>query len=165
MLAPDRNHDQPIITIDRREKYPWVFDAPSVVQKLDVGDYSLLGFHNEVAIERKSLGNVIGSLSYERTRFEPELQRGRDLQCFCVIIEANWQDVFNKNYRSEMSPNAVRESVIAFQVRYGTPFIFTGSRSLAARLCESYLLRFLQEKKPGQLTRQILHEIKSRQNR
>ena len=80
---------------------------------LETGDYSLANLESQVAIERKSIDDLIACLTTERDRFERELQRGRSLDYFALVIEGSLMDLANGNYRSEMSPKAALQSLFA----------------------------------------------------
>ena len=137
------------ILIDSREQLPFAFggyEAALEVVGLPVGDYSLPGFEDRIAIERKSLDDLVGCLMGDnRARFERELARGRHYDLFVVVIEASLADVSQGRYRSEMKPAAALQSVIAFMVRYRVPFIWAGSRSGAEYVTYSMLAKYLRE--------------------
>lgn len=139
---------QVILIQDTREQlgYSDLFEAPCVVEALAVGDYSVVGMTHLVAVERKSLTDLLQSLTHERDRFERELSRARALQRFYVMIEANAADVLAGRFgeRSQANPRSVWESICCFSVRY-CPFIFAGDRMTGARLTESLLQKFVRE--------------------
>lgn len=136
------------IIADTREQEPFTFEHErygGVVvsrEKLDTGDYSLPGLTDKVAVERKSLPDLIACLSHERERFERELQRAAALDAFAVVIEASRQDVVAHNYRSKMLPHAILKSILAFSVRYSAKFFFSGSRSGAEYDCYGFLEQY-----------------------
>ncbi|MCG2772494.1 MAG: ERCC4 domain-containing protein [Desulfobacterales bacterium] len=135
--------------IDTREQQPFTFTGYDVVTgtaTLSVGDYSLPGFEDRAAIERKSLDDLIGCLmNSSRARFERELARGRHYDLFAVVVEASLADVSQGRYQSAMKPQAALQSIITFQVRYRTPFIWAGSRK-AAEYCTYWTLaKYLRE--------------------
>lgn len=136
---------QPVLLIDSREQRPLSFTGPTQRVTLATGDYSVLGLEDRVAIERKSLDDLIRCLSTDRERFERELARARGYNYFAVVVEGRWSDVLDGQYRSAMQPNAVFESISALSVRYGVPFLFAESRSIAARMVESLLLKYTRE--------------------
>ncbi|WP_241160230.1 hypothetical protein [Desulfovibrio sp. ZJ369] len=55
-----------------------------VAGSLTVGDYSLEGLTDKVAVERKELPDLVQCLGRERERFERELQRGMPLDAFAA---------------------------------------------------------------------------------
>ena len=136
------------VTIDSREQTPFTFShekyGVEVVRgALTVGDYSLAGLEDKVAVERKSLPDLVQCLGRERDRFERELQRGAALDAFCVVVEAGWQDLLRGEYRSRLKPHAACQSVAAFMSRYRVPFMFAGSRTAAEYVTWSFLRQYL----------------------
>lgn len=138
-----------IILTDTREQLPYPFDRWPVDIKeagLSTGDYSLLGFEDKAAIERKSLNDLISCLKGKnRDRFEKELSRARSYELFIVVIEADLFQIASKNYHSVMNPDAVLQSITAFHIRYGIPFLFCGDRSGAEYMTYSLLQKYLYE--------------------
>lgn len=139
-----------IIQIDTREQQPFTFSAWPDVEvtraTLPTGDYSLAGFESVIACERKELNDLIACLQNgNRERFERELARGAALHRFCVLVEGTLEDIKNGRYRSQMKPTAALQSLFAFQIRYGTAFLFCGNRAGAEYACYSLLAKYLQE--------------------
>lgn len=122
------------------------FTAPCEVQYLKTRDYSVKGFEDKVAIERKTIDDLVGCLGKSRERFERELQRATDFQFFAVLVESSYFELSEGIYRSRLHPRSGVESVSAFEVRYNIPFLFCGNQELAARKCESLLRKFHREK-------------------
>jgi|SRR5208337_45855 len=138
------------ILIDTREQLPFTFTrfASAIVEQsaLPVGDYSLPGFEDRAAIERKSLEDLIGCLKGgNRERFERELARAQHYELFAVMVEASLEDVAKGRYRSEMKSQAALQSIFAFQVRYRVPFIWAGGRADAEYVTYSLLEKYLAE--------------------
>ncbi len=155
-----------VILIDSREQAPFAFegfnDVVTEITGLPTGDYSLAGFEHMVAVERKELDDLIGCLQgTNRERFERELSRGATLHRFCVVVEATLGDVSRHHYRSRMEPKSALQSLFAFQVRYGTTFLFCGSQAGAEYACHGFLSKYLYEVERG-FTRAIRagHELK-----
>jgi ERCC4-type nuclease len=140
---------QPTICIDTREPegggWEPYFTVPTVRQKLDSGDYSLLGCEEWICVERKTGDDLVICLSHSRQRFIDELRRAQRISEFYVISECTYQDILLGRYRSEMNSRAAWESFIALQGRYKIPFLFAANIETAARLCESILLRWFRE--------------------
>ena len=137
------------IIVDSREQAPFAFEHDRYgvqIQQgaLTVGDYSLVGLTDKVAVERKSLPDLVQCLGRERERFERELQRGAALDAFAVVIEAAWPDLAGGNFRSQLNPHAACQSVLAFMSRYRTPFLFAGSRPAAEYVTWGFLRQFLE---------------------
>lgn len=133
------------ILIDTREQKPYSFETDSVTGTLSTGDYSVCGLENHVSIERKELNDLIGCLSKGRERFERELFRGKSLDYFALVVEADLQDIANHAYRSKMLPRAVLQSLMTFSIRYKMPIWFCGNRQYAERITESLLTKYCKE--------------------
>ena len=113
---------------------------------LPAGDYSLPGFEDRVSIERKELNDLIACLmNGHRARFERELTKLRFYELRAIVVEAALEDVSKGRYRSEMKPHAALQSIFAFQVRYGIPFIWAGNRAGAEYATYSLLEKYLGE--------------------
>ena len=139
------------IKVDSREQKAYDFlsqagDIEVTVGTLNVGDYSIEGLEDVVALERKSLPDLIMCLGTERARFEREMLRARGMESFAVVVEANWQDMLDGKYRSAMHPAAAAASIQAFSSRYRIPFFFTGSRKNGEAFVAGYLRQFLRGK-------------------
>jgi len=97
------------ILIDTREQSPWSFTeirgrsdqkyrpliVPVKIAGLPTGDYSIDGLTDFVAIERKSLPDLYGTILGDRERFERELSRLQviaDSGFAAVICEGRWMD-------------------------------------------------------------------------
>jgi len=135
------------IVVDTREQRPYNFNEHVVEvfkQKLNTGDYSLVGYEDRVALERKSIDDLIGCLITGRDRFKRELERARELDHFAVIVECSMEDVVQGRYRSKLNPHAALQSIIAFQARYGTSFIWAGSRDRGEYMTYWMLEKYLR---------------------
>ena len=138
------------IVADSREQRPFSFrgapyDGVTVEGgTLAVGDYSLAGLTDKVAVERKELADLVACLGRERDRFERELARGAALDAFAVVVEASWADLASGNYRSRINPHAACQSVLAFAGRYRVPFLFAGSRAAAEYVTWGFLRQYLE---------------------
>lgn len=121
------------VIVDTREQTPFLFqgiraDAKDKRRPIEInivnrclssGDYSLDGFESRVAIERKSLSDLYGTLGKGRQRFEKELQRLAMYDFAAVVVEAAWLEILGTPPdRSQLHPLTVYRSVIAWQQRY-----------------------------------------------
>jgi hypothetical protein len=138
------------IIIDTREQTPFFFagehytDVTTERAGLTTGDYSLAGLVDKVAVERKSLPDLIACLGWERDRFELELARAGGLAAFAVVVEADWETIARGEYRSRLDPHKACQSIAAFISRRRVPFIFAGSRAGAEYMTWSFLRQYLK---------------------
>jgi ERCC4-type nuclease len=117
------------ILVDSREQLPYTFTGldvivPTAVVGLPTGDYSIEGHESEVAIERKSLSDLYGSVTWGRGRFEREVQRLSELSAFAaVMVEATWPQIadpssFDPTWQNRTKPEAVVNTIAAWAIRY-----------------------------------------------
>jgi ERCC4-type nuclease len=122
---------------DTREQAPYTFACitpPPLVEvaTLASGDYSLRGFENQVAIERKSLADLFGTVGQGRDRFERELERLSHFRFAAVVIEAGFETIRQRPpVRSRLKPKTVFRSMIAWMIRYGVHFERCPNRAAA----------------------------------
>lgn len=139
------------IVCDTREQKPYLFTGPQYegveVERaaLQTGDYSLVGLESIVAVERKSLDDLIQSMGRARERFEKELARGQALQAFAVVIEGSFLDLRDGNYGPRMWPKAACQSVLALSQRYRVAFLFAGNRAGGEYAVHGFLKHFLED--------------------
>ena len=133
-----------IIKVDSREQRPYEFEN-SEVGTVPVGDYSIMGLENHVAVERKTLDDLIGCLTKDRERFEKELHKARALDYFALVIEASLSDLVNGRFRSKMGPKSAVQSLLTFSIRYRLPIFFAENREYGARVTESLLVKYARE--------------------
>lgn len=153
------------ILVDRREQAPFSFaglqaDArdgggPLVVTlrgaTLESGDYSLAGFADRIAVERKSIADLFGTIGQGRERFERELARLDRLDFAAVVVEAEWSDVLtNPPRHTQLSPKTVFRSVLAWQQRWrGVHWWFCSNRRHAEVTTFRMLERWLKDETKG----------------
>ena len=139
------------IIVDSREQCPYTFAPPryegvtAQTATLTTGDYSLAGLQDRIALERKSLDDLTGTLTKGRERFERECERGRGMDYFGLIIEASLEDIRAHKYQSQMTPQSLLQSLAAFSVRYGLHVHWCGSRAGGEYMTYSLLAKYLRE--------------------
>lgn len=145
------HHPLPAIIIDTREQRPYSFETATITRKLDIGDYSLSGFEDSFAIERKELNDFIGCMINKegcenRDRFERELTRAQDkLRRLWILVEADFRDVTAGRYRSEIKVASVVATIVAWQNRYPIQIVWGGDRAKSARLAHIILERSFRD--------------------
>jgi len=140
----------PIVLCDTREQTPLPIRAYPVEREgLPVGDYSIRGFHDwsnpAFAVERKSLNDLIGSLTFGRERFWKELEKLRQFRFAALVIEADRTDIEQHTYRSAATPESVFQSLTAIMVRCNIHVVFCGDADGAARMVESMVRQFARK--------------------
>jgi ERCC4-type nuclease len=133
--------DELMFVVDTREQKPYRLE-PCEVRALPTGDYSVAGLEDHVAIERKSLDDLVGCLTQDRERFKRELERGQAMDYFALVVEATLEDLARGRYKSEMSVKSAVQSVLALSVRFRLPVWFVHNRIHGCRVTESLLTKF-----------------------
>lgn len=140
--------------VDTREQTPWTLDPIRTVRrKLDTGDYSVNGLEHVVALERKSLGDLLGCIGGDRERFEANIERLLTYPSRAIIVESTWEFFLSGNWsefgprepggprflkKVRIYPNAAIGSVLGWMER-GIPIIFAGVPHQAS-LCAARFL-------------------------
>lgn len=151
-----------VVVVDQREKRPFGFASVRAdaregggvltvrtrVGLLPSGDYSLDGLEAEVAVERKSLDDLYGTLGSWRDRFERELERLSLMRFAAVVVESEVSEVIaHPPPRSMLNPKTVVRSVLAWQQRYPrVHWWFCPGRDVAEAITLRILDRFHRDR-------------------
>ena len=105
-------------------------------QKLESGDYSIktktneniglpeITLENLCCVERKkTLDELIGNLTNGRDRFFREFKRFNG-KLVVVVEENSYKDVVTQNYRSQMNPVALNNSIMKLSSEYGSEVVW-----------------------------------------
>lgn len=149
------------VLVDHREKLPYEFAGlradqaeggrPLVIGwhtcHLATGDYTLDGYAHRIAVERKSLEDLYGTLGQHRDRFVDELHRLNLLEWACVVVEAEWSRIlYDPPTFSQLRPKTISRSVIAWQQRFPrVHWLFVPDRRHGEAFTFQVLRRFLKE--------------------
>jgi DNA excision repair protein ERCC-4 len=138
---------EPIIVIDSREQDPIVFyKLASQRGTLVTGDYSVKGLEHLFAVERKTIGDLVGCcVGSNRERFERELHRLRGFRFKRLLVVGTEGEILKGDYRSNIKPAAVLGTLRAFEVRYDVPVVFCESVENAANRIESWVFWYARE--------------------
>lgn len=146
--AITRQIPKPTILIDTREQRPFNFSrfdnwcAGEQRVALETGDYSVAGMESVIALERKSLPDLLMTLSHNRSRFIRECERMMDYPHRAILIEASYEEV-KSPYAGEFSqahPNGISGSLDAIEARFHIPIIYASRhRILSEEKAASWL--------------------------
>jgi DNA excision repair protein ERCC-4 len=132
------------LVIDTREQEPYSFDPKLVApvrRALPAGDYSIAGLERDVAVERKTLDDFVGTVIRARDRFHRELAKLGEYHRACVVVEGTLADLLTGKYTSRAHPESIFGSALAITVDYGVPVFFCSNRQAACHFVQGYLLR------------------------
>jgi DNA excision repair protein ERCC-4 len=119
-----------------------------------VGDYSIAGLEDQVAVERKSVQDLFNCCSPlgSRDAFIRACARLGKLEFSALVIEGSLMKILRGTEFSDVHPNAVLGTLEALAVRWGIQPWFASSRALAEELTacllhKAYQLATLQRKR------------------
>ncbi|RPH49079.1 MAG: hypothetical protein EHM85_15100 [Desulfobacteraceae bacterium] len=143
-----RQIPKPVVLIDTREKLPFDFSrfpnwiAEEKRQKLKAGDYSVEGMGNLIALERKTLSDLITTLMQERPRFFSLCKKLAKYKWRALLVEASYEDIkspYDADY-TMAHPNAVSGTLDALEAKFGIPVIYASQyKPLAEEKAASWL--------------------------
>lgn len=135
-----------IITDTREQKPLW----GNIFSKLEVGDYSLDGYENEIAIERKSLPDLFHTLGQGHKRFKNELERADKLKYFAIVVEGTYTQALKKYFDgsvySQMKGSLIVKIMFTLHIKYGINIFFCDGRAEAKKLIQSIFDAYLKTK-------------------
>lgn len=149
------------IIVDTREQRPYKFagivgdvkdggrlvSVPLHGDCIPAGDYSIQGWTDKVAVERKSKADLYSTLGSGRARFGRELERLDSLWWAAVVVEADWRELLQEPPPySRLLPKTVYRSVVAWQMRFpSVHWWMCPGREFAERTTFRLLERFWKE--------------------
>ena len=142
-----RQIPKPVVLVDTRERDPLDFSGfPNWIggerrQKLGAGDYSVEGMEGLLALERKTLPDIVATVMQHRVRFFRMCERLARCRWRALLIEASYGEVKSPYGCYTLAhPNAVSGTLDALEARYGIPVIYASSyRHLAEEKAASWL--------------------------
>ena len=127
-----------IAIIDSREQTPLDLEPLTTITcTLTTGDYSVRGLEHVVAIERKSLQDLVACVGSDRERFDREVQRLLAYPVRILVIESSWEAIeshepINPQWRGKVSKEAVLGSLMGWQAA-GLSVHMSGDHERAGR--------------------------------
>ena len=131
-----------IIIVDSREQQPYAFSCETVNKALVAGDYSVVGFEDRIAVERKSLHDYVNTVIHEYGRFSRELLLLSTYAKACVAVEADLDAVLRGMRQDDLrgaKPESVLGATLHIMLEFGVPVVWCGSRQAARAFTEMYL--------------------------
>ncbi len=139
---------KPTVVIDSAEHMGYTFKrftnwfSGTVRKRLPAGDYTLLGMENEIAIERKTLPDLVNSIIQERANFILRCERLASFKKKCFVIEGTLSQLKTPYMESHAHPNAVLGSIMAAQERWDITVHFLDDFLLAEEFVASMLSKY-----------------------
>ena len=155
------------VQVDTAEQLPYTFqglrtnadkgnkpiEVPTVRKHLKTGDYSILGHHNGIVIERKSKEDLYASVA-RRENFEDRLNRMEEIHdaggLAFIMVENGRRHVINHPPKhSDYNPKALNRTILAWEIRYRAKWMFIGGRDYAEAMTFRILERWWAEYNKG----------------
>jgi hypothetical protein len=139
---------RPVVVIDSQEHMGYKFErftnwfSGTIRRRLPVGDYTLQGMEEEVAVERKTLADLISSIIHDRKDFIEKCKRLSGFKKKCLVIEGSLASIKTPYEDSQAHPNAVLGSLLATQERWDIPVCFLDEFLLAEEFVASMLSKY-----------------------
>jgi ERCC4-type nuclease len=102
------------------------------VGTLATGDYSLRGLESVIAIERKSLADLLLCVGQERDRFHREVLRLLAYPVRALVVESTWLELERGDWRSKVKNTAALGTVLNW-VGMGLPVLMAADHARAGR--------------------------------
>ncbi len=140
------------IVVDTREKEEYSFPCPVIHRKLEAGDYSVQGYEDRVAIERKSLADFAQTVIHDFDRFAAELDKLAGMEAAGIVVEADLDAVLRGHHPESLravSPTALLGFAVHIGQRWDVPVYWCGSRQAAVAFTEAFLRTFVRQLAPA----------------
>lgn len=125
------------IIVDTREQTPFKFHGNILTsQKLEFGDYALVGQENNIVIERKGLMDFINSFVGQFDRVEREFQRAKEAGAHLIVVcEEPLSTALSFNYLpfikryTKVRPEVLFHNIRELLQKYSCQFVFCEDRN------------------------------------
>ncbi len=122
-----------VALVDTREQSPLdLAPLASITATLATGDYSVRGLEHVVAVERKSLPDLLACVGRERERFDREVMRLLAYPVRALVVESTWPAIEAGGWRGEVRPQAALGSLLGWMAA-GLPVLMAGDHERAGR--------------------------------
>lgn len=143
------------IIIDTREQFPYEFkhskSFTKEVRKLDEGDYGLEvdGIIQPIIVERKSAGDLFGTLTKGHKRFINEIKRAKDKNLLMyVVVDAPYRSIyegkFPNSFRSKVKGFVIAKICHSIELKYKIKFVFCQDRQESQRFIQDLFNSFIK---------------------
>ena len=153
-LKPFKIPEDLVLRVDTREQDPlfinskFEYTGKLIVQvmKLDHGDYSIKGFEDKFAIERKMMSDFYSYIGKERKRTIKKMEKFREIiqsgGFVMLAIECSEAEIMSGNMYSTLSPEVARGAINSFRMRYGVHIYYNKERRMLERAVLDSCIKF-----------------------
>jgi ERCC4-type nuclease len=111
-----------VLVIDTREQNPLCGNVKGLTVYRDTlkdGDYSIRGFENRFAVERKKVSDFYSYIGKQHKQTVEKLKRFKQIDFSGLVIEASLDDLLSPQMYTQVSPETARQFLVSVNVRYG----------------------------------------------
>jgi ERCC4-type nuclease len=139
------------LIVDTREQMPLFTKIPKglMIKKdtLHNGDYSIKGFEDKFAVERKGISDFLGYVGAERDKTIRKLKELTGYEFRALVIECDEDELYFGSMYSQIGAETIRASLVSFQVRYGLHVYISDDRKKIERVLLDWAIKFFNIKK------------------
>jgi len=139
-FKPHKIPDDMVVVVDTREQNPLWLPKPMkdlVIMRgtLSNGDYSIRGFEDKFAVERKQ-NDIFAYLTSERKKTKEKLERLMRYDFKALVIEFEEDELYMPHFYTDISPEVIRQSLISFEIKYGIHVFYGGRKALERKVLD-----------------------------
>lgn len=128
----------PLLLVDTREQRPLQFvHLPAESATLYTGDYSVKGLEESFCVERKTVTDMVQSLTRERARFMKEMHRMGGFRWAYLLIIGKEIELYSMAEQGRANVKQFNHSLMALSMRYNVGLYWFDSADAAALAVES----------------------------
>ena len=127
------------IIVDTREQKPLFETPPCQLVGIPTGDYSVVGHTATIAVERKSLQDLLGSVGRGRDRFREEFIRLGDVRYAAVVIEGTQTALIKAPKWGRVSAGHARGTMMSWGMEYRVQVHWAENRAMAKLYVRDFL--------------------------
>jgi len=129
-----------------------------LIDNLNVGDYSLSSFENQLMIERKTEADIVSS--FIGGKKDAPLSRRKEFKAMWerttqkfryLMIEGKFINLIEQNYRSAFHPHSLLGSLMSWSIRYNFSFFFVDNEVEGMKAIYWLCKEFLRLKSKGEI--------------
>lgn len=144
-LRPHKIPEGMVVKIDTREQSPlWLPKPPKdlvvVRSTLTNGDYSIGGFEDSFAVERK-MDDLYPYFTSEREKTKEKLIRLNKFEFKGLVIEYEEAELYGPQLFTQVSPEVIRQSLVSVEIKYGV-HVFYGRREALERKVLDWMIYY-----------------------
>jgi DNA excision repair protein ERCC-4 len=142
------------IVVDAQEKMPLSrFFDPKLIRvdtaTLSTGDYSVKGGTAILAIERKSLPDLLHCVTHDRERFMDQMRRLKNYPSRFLIIEATRATIEAEAYQPNVRASSIVGTLLGLAVRWNICVVYCKDQKEAAERVQWICLKVAELQKEG----------------